>query len=110
MRYGQQPVDGAHVGTSPTRDVLLLIDAKRDKSAKVLEYKPLTKSSASAAGTNHPALMSLQRGQGDGAKLPSIRNNEEHDWWIVRLQSKAKAGATAKDLKLDLVVAGQAAE
>src|SRR5262245_14902975 len=25
LRYAQQPVDGAHVGTSPTRDFLLLV-------------------------------------------------------------------------------------
>ena len=108
LRYGQQPVDGAHVGTSATRDFLLLLNAEKDKSPAVIEYKPLTKQSAEAAGSNHPALLSLQKAEGDAA--PAIRHDEGRDWWIVHLQSKAKIGGAAKDVALDFVVVGHASE
>ena len=110
LRYGQQPVDGSHVGTSPTRDFLLLISAKNDKSAKTLNYETLVERSNEAAGSGHPCLLSMKRVQKETSKLPSIRNEEQHDWWIVRMASKAKAGDKSKDLPIDLIVVGQAAE
>ena len=110
LRYAQQPIDGAHVGTSPTRDFLLLLSAAKDRSPAVIEYKPLTEQSAQAVGTTHPGLLSLQRVEGKSESLPSIRENPQHDWWIVRMESEARAGDQAKKLPIDLVVVGQAAE
>ena len=109
LRYGQQPVDGAHVGTSPTRDFLLLVRAADDKTTELMAYKPLAKASAEAAQTAHPALLSLQKVVGDG-KAPSIRHNEDHDWWLTRLSGKAVAGDKDAQLVFDLVVVGTAAE
>lgn len=107
LRYGQQPVDGAHVGTSPTRDFLLLIEAGKDKSPEPLVYKPLTDLSKEAAQSAHPALLSLQREESSTAP---VRHQEEHDWWIVRLEGQSKSPAGAKPLAIELVVAGKAAE
>jgi hypothetical protein len=104
LRYGQQPVDGAHVGTSPTRDFLLLIPANEDKSLEPIEYETLTQLSAKVSGTAHPALLSLQRTAGE----EPIRNVEERDWWIVRLNGNATSGGETKPLPIDLVVVGQA--
>jgi hypothetical protein len=109
MRYAQQPVDGSHVGTSPTRDFLLLVSAERDKSPAALEYDPLVEGSAAAAGSTHPALLSMQRVEGD-AKAPLVRQNEANEWTIVRLSAATKAGDKAGELKFDLVVVGHAAE
>lgn len=109
LRYAQQPVDGAHVGTSPTRDFLLLVKAEEDQSPVVMDYEPLTQASAEAAGTAHPALLSLKRTVGD-AKAPSIRNDQQHDWWIVRLASEATADDKTQPLSMDLVVVGAAEE
>lgn len=109
LRYAQQPVDGAHVGTSPTRDFLLLVKAEADKSADVLDYKTLSEASIEAAQTAHPALLSLRKAAGEG-KAPSIRHDEEKDWWIVRLHGKGKAGDDAAALPLDLLVVGIAEE
>ena len=36
LRYAQQPVDGAHVGTSPTRDFLALLPAAKDRDPKTI--------------------------------------------------------------------------
>ena len=101
LRYGQQPVDGAHVGTFPTRDFLLLLPAEQDQApATIADYKTLTKASAASAGTSHPAIYPLLKGA-DG-ETPSIRHDEEHDWWIVRFASGKQA--------FDLVLVGHAEE
>jgi hypothetical protein len=110
LRYAQQPVDGNHVGTSPTRDFLLLSKAAEDTSPEPLDVEQLTSGSAEAAGTSHPALLSLQRPQGEGNAAPTIRHNDESDWWIVRLTGQAKTGQETRTLPLELVVVGHAAE
>ena len=109
LRYAQQPVDGDHVGTSPTRDFLLLLNSAKDKSLAVLDFEKLTEGSAEVSGTNHPSLLSMQRVRGD-VKSPAIRTNVEKDWWIVRLESTVKVGDETKQVALEVVVAGQASE
>jgi hypothetical protein len=106
LRYSQQPVDGSHVGTSLTRDFLLLLRAETDESADILDYDSLAEQSAEAAGSSHPALLSMQQVT-EQAKSPSMRHNEEHDWWIVGFEGKSKA---EKGLPVEFVVYGVAAE
>ena len=103
LRYAQQPVDGAHVGTSPTRDFLLLLPADKDTNAGVLDYATMVKSSAEAAGSNHPLLLSLQKAA-DGGEALGMRHAEDLDWWIVRFTGKTKA----KDVAVELVISGHA--
>lgn len=107
LRYGQQPVDGAHVGTSPTRDFLLVLKADADQTPAIPDFKQLTAQSAEAAGSSHPALFSLQRLAEEKAARPSMRHNEEHDWWIVGFQGTTAGG---QPLAAELVIAGVAAE
>jgi len=110
LRYGQQPIDGAHVGTSPTRDFLLLLKADQDKSLAPPDYKQLTKASAQAAESNHPLLLSLQRLATTATATPSIRHDETHDWWIVVMAGQLKQGTETKKQLLELVVVGKAGE
>ena len=110
LRYSQQPIDGAHVGTSPTRDFLLLIQAKKDQSPGLLDYKVLTKQSAEAAGSTHPALLPLQKAATDSKEFPVIRHNAERDWWTVAMQRSTKPESGAKPLVIELLVVGIAAE
>jgi len=109
LRYGHQPVDGAHVGTSATRDFLVLLPAAKDRDPKPLDYKALIGVSKETTGTEHPGILSLQKAA-DGGEAPSVRQDADHEWTIVRLTGKAKQGAGVKDLPLDLVVVGKAAE
>lgn len=109
LRYAHQPVDGNHVGTSATKDFLLLTKAAKDTSPEVIDFKKLAKQSAEAAGSSHPALLPLQRIAGE-AELPSIRHDETHDWWIIRFAGQGKAGGSAKPLVVELLVVGKAAE
>ncbi|MDX1946441.1 MAG: hypothetical protein SFU86_13660 [Pirellulaceae bacterium] len=109
LRYGQQPVDGAHVGTSPTRDFLCLLPAAKDQTAAVIDYKTLITASKETAGSAHPAILSLQR-PGDSTDPLAIREDADKEWTIVRFTGKTKAGDAVKDLALECVLVGIAAE
>ena len=109
LRYGQQPVDGNHEGTSPTRDFLLLVNAETDQTPDPMATEMLLEASAEAAGSSHPAMLCLQQQKGSGAEA-NIRHDENRDWWIARLTGKAAAGDARMDLALELVVAGHADE
>jgi hypothetical protein len=110
LRYAQQPVDGAHVGTSLTRDFLLLTEAGKDKSSAVVDPKVLAKQSAEAAGSSHPLLLSMQKPSAESTEFPAIRHNEEHDWWIVSARGQAQGDKGAMPAVMDVVIAGKAAE
>ncbi len=107
LRYAQQPVDGAHVGTSPTRDFLLLNKAAADPSPDVRDLESLLKDAADAAGTAHPAMLALKAASAGDEKL---RHDEANDWWLLRLDGKGRVGTEEKDLPLDVVVIGHASE
>lgn len=108
LRYAQQPVDGAHVGTFPTRDFAALLPAAKDRSAGVLDYKTLTTLSKETSGTAHPAIRPLLKAA--AADGPAIRTDEEKMWTMVRFVGKTKQGTAVKDLPVELVVAGVATE
>jgi hypothetical protein len=110
LRYAQQPVDGAHVGTSITRDFLLVVKAAEDKTPDPVAYKPLVQASAAAVQTSHPGLLSLQRVMGEPGELPSIREVDANEWWIVRLAGRAAVGEKSTPMPIDLVIVGQSAE
>jgi hypothetical protein len=60
LRYGQQPEDGNHVGTSDLADFLLGIPAASDSDPKPISgFASLSKKSAKTAGSTHPAIFSL---------------------------------------------------
>jgi hypothetical protein len=110
LRYGQQPVDGNHVGTSPTRDFLLLVPADKDKTAKPLDEKALLAASAEAAGSKHPAILCLRKPPADAKDLPAMFHEESHDWWCLRLAGKGEADGKTVDVPIEFVVVGHAEE
>ena len=60
LRYGQQPEDGNHIGTSELADFRLAIPAKFDADPKPLNIlDELHMRSAKTAGSTHPAIFSL---------------------------------------------------
>jgi hypothetical protein len=109
LRYGQQPVDGAHVGTSPTRDFLVVSPADKDKEPAVLDYKALVAAGKETSGTSHPAILSIQR-PGDSTEPLAVREVAEMEWTIVRFTGKTAAGGSTKDLPLEVVLVGVAKE
>ena len=108
LRFGLQPVDGNHVGTSPTRDFLVMIDAEQDAPDKQWAMKDLEKASAKVAGSSHPAMLCLQRAtEGDES---TIRHEEASDRWILHVVGQGTADAKTQDVPVDLIVVGHAAE
>ncbi len=108
LRFELQPIDGNHVGTSPTRDFLLLVAAEHDEADKDWDLEELQSLSSEAAGSSHPAMICLQEPVQDAK--PLVRHNADADWWILHLMLTAKSGGESIDLPLDLVVDGHAAE
>jgi hypothetical protein len=103
LRYANQPVDGNHVGTFPTRDFLLALPAADDQSSAPIAEMDLFKTSAKTTESTHPAIMPLVRAEA-GQPLPGIRHLEEQEWWTARF-----ADGDGK-VVLELIVVGKAAE
>ncbi len=109
LRYGQQPMDGNHIGTSETADFLLALPAKADQDpAKINMKDSLNEKSADAAGSTHPAILSLlPEAESKDAKLT---HDEDNDFWIFEAGIPAEIGGK-KDQKVPvkIVVVGQSA-
>ena len=108
LRFGLQPVDGNHEGTSPTRDCLLLVDPTEDELPEPWDAEDLHKASANAAGSSHPAMLCLQR-PSEGSEV-AINHDESNDWWVLHVVAGGVANDKAQEVPMDLVVVGHAAE
>jgi hypothetical protein len=110
LRFGLQPQDGNHVGTSDTRDFLLLLSAADDTDPQPLDKPQLFKLSAKTSGTTHPAMLSLLAAPTEPGKLPALIHNESRELWSLRFDNPSKAGDKKADLVVEMVVVGKAAE
>ena len=110
MRYGRQPQDGNHIGTSDTLDFILLSKAEDDKDTAAMDALALNDQSALAAGSTHPAMMSLRPAPTDLETVPAVQHDEVHDWTSVRVAGTSVAGDKKSSLQLEFVVVGFAAE
>lgn len=110
LRYALQPVDGNHIGTSDTRDFMLLLPAADDQELADLDESRLWELSATSVGTSHPAMLSLLSAGDEADELPSIAHNEEFDQWSITFGSQAEAGGDTKELVVRLVVVGHSPE
>lgn len=107
LRYGLQPMDGNHVGTSETYDFLLALSAKGDtKTAPIKSFEELAKISAKAAGSAHPAIFSLLDPEEVKAKA-KLEQDDFTEHWILSFMAKGKAKDKAVNYKVRLVVVGQ---
>lgn len=104
LRYGQQPMDGNHIGTSDTADFLLAVPVSADADpAPIADVKELFSKSAAAAGTTHPAIFSLLPAEAAEGAAPGLVHDAEREFWIVELIAQ---GGDQK-LPLRLVVVGE---
>jgi hypothetical protein len=110
LRYAQQPVDGNHVGTSITRDFLLLLPAEADTSPGPLDDKAVFKLSEKAAQASHPAVFSLVKPEGPAKDLPAMRHQQKPERWIACFAGHGKANGKAHDLAVNLVIVGKGGE
>ena len=109
MRYGLQPQDGNHVGTSDTRDFVVLLPAADDTDAKPLAKEKLFKESTNASGTAHPAILSLLSPDKDAKELPRMVHPETRELWAVDFACKPASGGE-KQVVVELVVVGHSGE
>jgi hypothetical protein len=101
LRYALHPTDGNHLGISPVRDFLVLIPASVDQNADTqYKFEELTKMSAKASGTNHPAVISLVAPESKPA--PTLVENE-HGHLVLMTKIKSQSGA---DVPIAFVVKG----
>lgn len=107
MRYGLQPQDGNHVGTSDTRDFVVLLPAAEDNKAAPLEKEKLFEESTKASGTPHPAILSLLPPGKNSDASPRIVHHEAADLWAVDFSGKLNG---KQPLVVQLVVVGHAGE
>jgi len=102
LRYGQQPMDGNHIGTSDTADFLLASPVADDQHpAPITELESLFKRSAGASGTTHPAIFSLLPAEADAE--PGLTHDAEHEFWILNLT----ATSGEQKVPLRLIVVGK---
>lgn len=103
LRYAWQPVDGNHVGTSPTRDFLLLSPIASDTSPDGIDEEQLFELSKEAANSSHPAMLSLLPVEGEPGGEPAMVHEEARDLWSLQTSLTAAGGKT---LPILLVVDG----
>lgn len=108
LRYARIPTDGAHEGTSPTSDFLVLVAAQQDKSPTPLEIEDLIEKSSGSIDSSHPCILALKSPRGKAQ--PSMHHEEEHDWWMLQVNGRTASGSNTKELSLCIVVAGFAEE
>lgn len=107
LRYGQQPQDGNHVGTSDLSDFLLAIPIKFDKSPKRLEMiDKLHRQSARTAGATHPAIFSLLPVT-DKEKAPALAHDAEKHRLTLTVMATGEGGGKAVKLPLKVIVFGK---
>lgn len=107
LRYGRQPEDGNHIGTSDLYDFLLALPAKVDTGTKPLDpFSDLPSKSAETAGSTHPAIFSLLP-QKDVKKSGVINHDEDRDFWIVDLIADGTAGDKAVTVPMRIVAVGR---
>lgn len=108
LRYGLQPENGDHLGTSPYRDFALLIAAAKDKMPATLPRKALEDRSAEAAGTSHPAVFMLRQGPDTPPAAPEMTFDETLNTWgaVVPLPLQVKGSTEPARLPIQVVVVG----
>jgi len=109
VRYGQQPVDGNHVGTSDTLDFLLLLPAKKDTSVDKMDPIKMSTLSTEVSGTTHPAILSMLAASGD-AKAAAVAHDANRDLWSLKVSLPTKAGDATKAVPVEFVIEGHSPE
>jgi hypothetical protein len=103
LRYGNQPMDGDHMGTAPYAEFVEACPAAEDKSPTPLETKALHELSAKTTNS-HPAVLLLFPGTGAAAEPKLVNKGEGH--WVLFLQLDAKAGDKKAKLPVGLTLIG----
>ena len=106
LRYGKQPEDGNHIGTSDLADFLLALPAKFDKNPKTIsQLDRLHEQSAKSAGATHPAIYSLLPAEKKVEQ--SMTHDADNEFWILNVNLKTISKGKKRTLPLRVVLFGQ---
>jgi hypothetical protein len=107
LRYGQQPEDGNHVGTSELADFLLALPAKLDVDPARPSIEVLAQRSAKSAGATHPAIYSLLPPKAAAQEAKLVHEADKH-YWVLDVSPLGTAGEAAAPVPVRLVLVGKA--
>lgn len=106
LRYGVQPDNGDHLGTSPFRDFLLLIPAALDTTVQPLGHDGAVDLSKHTIGGSHPAVWSIDPPETGEALLATHKTELGHSSIVVEVPC-AQAGKPATPLRFGIVLIGR---
>src|SRR5262249_51958434 len=108
LRYGLQPDDGNHLGTSEIRDFLVGCPPKTDTSPKRIEdIKDLFKLSASAAGSTHPAIFLMLPPADKPYDAAAVKHDDDANLLIFQANINGKDGDKTVVVPVSVVTVGK---
>jgi hypothetical protein len=108
LRYGLQPDDGNHLGTSDIRDFLVGCPPDKDSSPKRVEdIKDLFKLSAGASGSTHPAIFLLTPPPDKPFDGASVVADDEKHLLILQTNASGKDADQKVSIPLSVVTVGK---
>ena len=98
LRYGNQPVNGDHLGVSPQRDFLVMSPVDLDqKTTPIAKFEELMAMSKKVSAASHPAVLSMWLVEGNFE--PGLSQAGEHDWALQ---------VAVGDAKISVILVGKA--
>jgi hypothetical protein len=109
LRYGLQPDDGNHLGTSEIRDFLVGCPPRTDVDPKRIEdIQKLFKLSGGASGTTHPAIFLLYPPAAKPFDAPAARHDDARHFLILDANAPGKGADGGVSVPMSVVVVGKA--
>jgi hypothetical protein len=85
LRLGLQPQNGDHLGTSPYREFLLVIQAAQDTDPQPLGHETAVELAGLTIKSSHPAIWSLDPPVTDAQPLSVVTNDAGHQGVIFEI-------------------------
>lgn len=108
LRYGLQPDDGNHLGTSDIRDFLVGSPPSADTSSKRVEdVKDLYKLSTQASGSTHPAIFLVIPPPDKPFATPGVSHDDDKHLLIFHANLNGKDGEKSVVVPISIVTVGK---
>lgn len=108
VRFGLQPQDGDHMGTSDYPYFAVLVPAKADGDVNAIKtYRAMVRASAKATTAGHPAVLSLRPVSEEGTTPALTTPAAEHKAVRLQLPGKVPDATDTSTLLFDLVYEGR---
>ena len=107
MRYGLQPEDGNHLGTSPHPYFAILIPAERDQKLNgIADHDDMVDRSMEDTAGVHPYILAMQPLAEDAPGETPAVGEGEHDWQYVVVELPGTVDGNATPFKVAIVFEG----